>query len=91
LAILSLVEHEIIGTNAHVCGVDMPSALGLLAKRPRSWNDVAPVAIPLDELVSEGLKPLIDRRSERIKTLIDPWTAQSRATQMAVPARVPRA
>lgn len=81
---LSLVEHEVIGTNAHVCGTDLPTALELLASRPRPWSDIAPVAIGLDDLVSEGLQPLVERRSTRIKTLIDPWVDEMRPTDMAV-------
>jgi (R,R)-butanediol dehydrogenase/meso-butanediol dehydrogenase/diacetyl reductase len=79
---LSLIEHELIGTNAHVCAHDMPTSLELLAKRSEPWTDIAPVALPLDELVEEGLKPLVERRSTRIKTLIDPWAAKARPTQM---------
>jgi (R,R)-butanediol dehydrogenase/meso-butanediol dehydrogenase/diacetyl reductase len=83
---LSLIEHEIIGTNAHVCDADLPAALQLLSSRTKPWNDVAPVAISLDEVVAEGLQPLIERRSTRIKTLIDPWAHASRPTSMAVSA-----
>lgn len=77
---VSLREVEMIGTNAHVCSLDLPEALRLLASRPGGWTDVAPVALSLDDLVEEGLRPLAERRSTRIKTLIDPWTAQTRKT-----------
>jgi len=77
---LSLREIELIGTNAHVCGLDLPEALRLLASRQAGWDDVAPVALPLEALVEEGLRPLAERRSTRIKTLIDPWTTESRKT-----------
>jgi len=79
---LSLIEHEVIGTNAHVFAADMPEALRLLAKRDQPWSDIAPVALSLDELVDEGLRPIVERRSTRIKTLIDPWTGSARPTQM---------
>ena len=79
---LSLIEHEIIGTNAHVCAYDMPTSLELLARRTEPWTDIAPVALSLEELVENGLKPLVERRSTRIKTLIDPWATESRPTQM---------
>jgi (R,R)-butanediol dehydrogenase/meso-butanediol dehydrogenase/diacetyl reductase len=79
---LSLVEHEVIGTNAHVCGTDLPTALELLASRGRPWSDVAPRALALDDLVEEGLRPLAERRSTRIKTLVDPWAATTRDTVM---------
>ena len=77
---VSLREVELIGTNAHVCGLDLPEALRLLASRRDGWTDVAPVALSLDELVEEGLRPLAERRSTRIKTLIDPWATETRKT-----------
>ncbi|NKQ54299.1 alcohol dehydrogenase catalytic domain-containing protein [Amycolatopsis sp. K13G38] len=77
---VSLREVELIGTNAHVCGLDLPEALRLLASREGGWTDVAPVALSLDKLVEEGLRPLAERRSTRIKTLVDPWAAESRKT-----------
>jgi (R,R)-butanediol dehydrogenase / meso-butanediol dehydrogenase / diacetyl reductase len=80
---LSLMEHEVIGTNAHVFTQDMPRALELLAARNAPWSDIAPVALSLEDLVDEGLRPIVERRSARIKTLIDPWTAQARPTEMA--------
>jgi len=83
---LSLVEHEIIGTNAHVCGADLPTALELLASRDAPWSDIAPVALPLSDLVAEGLQPLVERRSSRIKTLVDPWASTARATVMKADA-----
>jgi (R,R)-butanediol dehydrogenase/meso-butanediol dehydrogenase/diacetyl reductase len=79
---LALREIEVIGTNAHVCDVDLPHALGLLAARDGSWSDVAPVALALDDLVADGLEPLARGRSERVKTLVDPWTPATRATRM---------
>ncbi len=78
----SLEEQELIGTNAHVCGADLPEAVRLLALRERGWEDVAPRALSLDDLVGEGLKPLAEGRSTRIKTLIDPRAARSRPTRM---------
>ncbi len=80
---LSLIEHEVIGTNAHVCADDLPTALELLASRTEPWSDIAPVALALDELVDEGIRPLVERRSERIKTLVDPWATRSRQTGMS--------
>ncbi|HSK95962.1 MAG TPA: alcohol dehydrogenase catalytic domain-containing protein [Euzebyales bacterium] len=79
---LTLREVEVIGTNAHVCADDLPHALGLLAAREGSWSDVAPVALALDEVVTEGLEPLAAGRGRRVKTLIDPWTAHTRSTVM---------
>lgn len=78
---ISLREVEMIGTNAHVCALDLPEALRLLASRRGGWMDVAPVALSLEDLVAEGLRPLAERRSTRIKTLIDPWAPDTRETR----------
>lgn len=80
---MSLREVELIGTNAHVCADDLPEALRLLAARRGGWRDVAPVALSLDDLVEEGLRPLAERRSTRIKTLIDPWATHTRETRFS--------
>lgn len=79
---LSLEEQEMIGTNAHVCGTDLPEAVRLLALRERGWGDVAPQALSLEDLVEHGLRPLAEGRGSRIKTLIDPRAARSRPTRM---------
>ena len=75
---LTLSEVELIGTNAHVCGADLPEALRLLANRGGRWTDVAPTMIPLDRLVDDGVRPMADGRATRIKTLIDPWADAAR-------------
>jgi len=75
---LTLTEIEFIGTNAHVCGADLPEALRLLAARGMPWSDVAPIMLPLDELVPDGIRPMAEGRATRIKTLIDPWAQAPR-------------
>ena len=75
---LALRENELIGTNAHVFAADFAQAAALLAARFGGWSDIAPVAIPLDDLVELGLRPLIEGTATRIKTLIDPWATQVR-------------
>jgi (R,R)-butanediol dehydrogenase/meso-butanediol dehydrogenase/diacetyl reductase len=77
---VSLRELELIGTNAHVVGTDLPEALRLLSLREEGWADVAPTALPLDRLVPDGLQPLADHRSQAIKTLVDPWADGPRDT-----------
>jgi (R,R)-butanediol dehydrogenase / meso-butanediol dehydrogenase / diacetyl reductase len=89
LRTLTLREHEVIGTNAHVCEVDLPEALRLLAGHTGDWRDVAPLALPLDRLVEDALRPLAEGRSERIKTLIDPWASEPRDTRMPDPMPTP--
>jgi len=77
---VTLGEMELIGTNAHVFGLDFPDALSLLASRAGGWADIAPIALPLGQLVDEGLMPMVEGRSTRIKTLIDPWAEEARPT-----------
>lgn len=81
---LTLRELSIHGTNAHVVGADLPEALRMLARRDQPWSDVAPTALSLDRLVPDGLDPLAEGRSRRIKTLVDPWADASRPTRMAL-------
>ncbi|HUG49062.1 MAG TPA: alcohol dehydrogenase catalytic domain-containing protein [Candidatus Limnocylindria bacterium] len=81
---VALAECELIGTVAHVCAVDLPEALRLLARRRAGWADVCPLALPLERLVEEGLRPLVDGRSSRVKTIIDPHVRQTRQTIMAL-------
>jgi (R,R)-butanediol dehydrogenase/meso-butanediol dehydrogenase/diacetyl reductase len=75
-----LREIELIGTNAHVCGTDLPEAARLLSERAEGWGDIAPTAFPLDLVVEEGIVPIVERRSTRVKTLIDPSAAAPRPT-----------
>lgn len=77
---LALREIELIGTNAHAFAADFGEAVELLAARSGGWTDVAPVAIPLNDLVQGGLSPMIDGTGNRIKTLIDPWSETQRPT-----------
>jgi (R,R)-butanediol dehydrogenase/meso-butanediol dehydrogenase/diacetyl reductase len=70
---VTLGEIDLLGTNAHVCDVDLPEAVRVLATRPQGWADIAPTAYPLELLLEEGILPLVERRATRIKTLIDPW------------------
>ncbi|OLT06537.1 hypothetical protein BJF90_15705 [Pseudonocardia sp. CNS-004] len=59
LSDMVLREIDLITTVAHVCDVDLPRALELLAD-PRSENVVIDRVIPLESLVEEGLIPLHD-------------------------------
>jgi (R,R)-butanediol dehydrogenase / meso-butanediol dehydrogenase / diacetyl reductase len=81
---ITLDEIELIGTVAHTAATDMPEALRLLAMRAGGWEDVAPAALPLELAVAEGLAPLAEGRSTRVKTLIDPWADRARASQTGV-------
>ena len=54
---LVLREIDVRGTVAHVCDVDLPAALALLAERPLAQKLVQEV-IGLDDVVERGLDPL---------------------------------
>jgi (R,R)-butanediol dehydrogenase/meso-butanediol dehydrogenase/diacetyl reductase len=83
LRVLSQREHELIGSNAQDTSVDLPEAVRLLRARATGWGRIAPAAIPLEDIVREGIEPLVDRHSSQIKTLIDPWISQPRSTDTA--------
>ena len=85
LRTLTLGEVEIIGTNALICHVDLPEAVLLLARDPRRWGAVAPEALPLADVVEDGIEPMVRGRSNRVKTLVDPWAEQRRCTKMIAP------
>ena len=57
LAALALAEIDVVGTVAHVCRVDLPDALEMLA-RGALERAVVDRVIPLDALVEDGLQPL---------------------------------
>jgi (R,R)-butanediol dehydrogenase/meso-butanediol dehydrogenase/diacetyl reductase len=76
-------ELELVGTNALIGGEDVPEAARLLSLDQPLWSHVAPVAIPLERLVADGLEPMIEGRATRIKTLVDPWTTHTRRTDMS--------
>lgn len=63
-------EVDVVTTLAHVCDVDLPEALEVLAAR-----DLVPIVvdrvIPLADLVDEGLRPLAERTA-RGKIVVDP-------------------
>jgi (R,R)-butanediol dehydrogenase / meso-butanediol dehydrogenase / diacetyl reductase len=77
----TLGEYDVLGTVAHVCATDLPTALDLLAEGADLWNRVAPVVLPLDTLVEDGFVPLALGRSPRVKTLFDPDAAAPRAAR----------
>ena len=67
-------ELELVGTNALIGREDVPEAARLLALDPSAWQDVAPVAIPLERVVQDGIVPMLEGRAAQIKLLVDPWT-----------------
>ncbi|MDP9105750.1 MAG: alcohol dehydrogenase catalytic domain-containing protein [Candidatus Eremiobacteraeota bacterium] len=75
-------ELEIIGTNALTGREDVPEAARMLALDPAAWEEVAPLAIPLERIVEDGIMPMLEGRSAPIKLLVDPWTRTARATRL---------
>jgi len=75
-------ELELAGTNALIGREDVPEAARLLALDPAAWQDVAPVAIPLERIVEDGIVPMLEGRAAQIKLLVDPWTRGARPTAM---------
>jgi len=75
-------ELDIIGTNALIGCDDVPEAARLLSLDATAWSDVAPVAIPLDRVVEDGIIPMLEGHAPQIKLLVDPWAASARETVM---------
>jgi (R,R)-butanediol dehydrogenase/meso-butanediol dehydrogenase/diacetyl reductase len=87
MARVTLDELEVVGTVAHVAATDMSEALRLIALRKEGWGDVAPKVLPLDQLVDEGIRPIAEGTSTRIKTLIDPRADGARPSETVPAAR----
>ena len=69
---VSLDEKELVGTLAHVLAADLGHAVDLLEDGVELWERVAPVVVPLEDVVSAGLQPMIDGGETPIKLLLDP-------------------
>jgi (R,R)-butanediol dehydrogenase/meso-butanediol dehydrogenase/diacetyl reductase len=70
LADIVLREVNVQTTVAHVCGTDIPEALALLDRVHLS--EILPAyAVPLDDVVSRGLEPLVNGTAHG-KILVDP-------------------
>lgn len=69
---VALQEKELIGTLAHVFGADFTRAVDLLEDESELWTAVAPTVLPLENLVDQGMRPMIDGFPTPIKTLLDP-------------------
>ncbi len=78
MRLVTLRELQLVGSRTQVFATDFVEAAALIASRPEGWNDVAPVAIPLDELVAAGLRPISRGSATNIKTLVDPWATTAR-------------
>ena len=69
---LSLDEKELIGTLAHVLAADLGPAIDLLEDGVALWGGVAPLVVPLEDVVSAGLRPMTEGGPTPIKLLLDP-------------------
>ena len=77
---LAYRENELIGTLAHVFGADFGRAVEILEDGQDVWRLVAPSVLPLEDLVTGGLEPMVEGEPTPIKTLLDPGIAAPRAT-----------
>lgn len=75
---VAMTEKELTGTLAHVFNDDFGTAIDLLENAPQLWPSVAPEVLPLDDLVTGGLAPMVDQGVTPIKTLLDPRIDASR-------------
>jgi (R,R)-butanediol dehydrogenase / meso-butanediol dehydrogenase / diacetyl reductase len=75
---VSLDEKELVGTLAHVLAADLGHAVDLLEDGVALWERVAPIVVPLEDVVSAGLQPMIDGGETPIKLLLDPHIASPR-------------
>src|SRR5690606_3272427 len=80
-------ENEIIGTNGMARTPDFSDALDLVAARTQGWADVAPLALPLDEIATGALAPMAAGAAPAVKVLVDPAATRRRPSQ-TVPATV---
>jgi (R,R)-butanediol dehydrogenase/meso-butanediol dehydrogenase/diacetyl reductase len=69
---VALDEKEVVGTLAHVLAADLGLAVDLLEDGASLWPHVAPVVVPLEEVVDTGLRPMIEGGETPIKLLLDP-------------------
>ncbi|MDE0652919.1 MAG: alcohol dehydrogenase catalytic domain-containing protein [bacterium] len=77
---LALREKELIGTLAHTFGGDFGIAVEMLESGGDVWRLLAPSVLPLEDLVTGGLEPMVAGGPRPIKTLFDPWIDAPRPT-----------
>jgi (R,R)-butanediol dehydrogenase/meso-butanediol dehydrogenase/diacetyl reductase len=70
---LTTREVEITTAVAHVCDVDLPESLEIIAHGSLA-ETVLDRVIPLDDLVELGIRPLVERTA-RGKIIVDPQAA----------------
>ncbi|MGH8912331.1 MAG: zinc-dependent alcohol dehydrogenase [Acidimicrobiia bacterium] len=78
---VSMRELEIVGTMAHAFGSDFARAIEMIGVDPAAWTELAPVVLPLDQVVERGLIPMAEGRPPQIKVLFDPAAVGPRPLQ----------
>jgi (R,R)-butanediol dehydrogenase/meso-butanediol dehydrogenase/diacetyl reductase len=79
---IALDELELIGTQAHVLAADLPVAVDLIAADPNVWSDLAPMVLPLDQVIESGIIPMARGEASQIKMLFDPSIRSPRPLQI---------
>ena len=77
---LALREKELIGTLAHTFAGDFGIAVEMLESGGDVWRLLAPSVLPLEDLVTGGLEPMVAGCPRPIKTLFDPRIDAPRPT-----------
>lgn len=77
---LALREKEMLGTLAHTFGADFGPAVEMLESGGDVWRLLAPSVLPLEDLVTGGLAPMVAGGPTPIKTLFDPRIDAPRPT-----------
>ena len=77
---LALREKELIGTLAHTFGGDFGRGIELLEAGGDVWRLLAPSVLPIEDLVTGGLAPMVAGDPTPIKTLFDPRIDSPRPT-----------
>jgi (R,R)-butanediol dehydrogenase/meso-butanediol dehydrogenase/diacetyl reductase len=72
-------EIELLGSAAQIRGLDLPAAIALVAARSEGWADIAPTALPLEDVHEHGIVPIAERRAAQVKVLVDPAISEPRA------------
>jgi (R,R)-butanediol dehydrogenase/meso-butanediol dehydrogenase/diacetyl reductase len=83
LKLVSMGEREVIGTMAHVFAADFPTAAAMIAADLGAWVELAPIVLPLGQVVESGLIPMAEGRAPQIKMLFDPTLDEPRPLRIS--------
>jgi hypothetical protein len=68
---------------AHVFAADFPTAAAMIAADPGAWVELAPIVLPLGQVVESGLIPMAEGRAPQIKMLFDPTLDEPRPLRIS--------